>query len=117
MIPVENPKPYDTPDPPVFPPLPPKPAPGDDGDRDQEDADIETPVPVTLPTWQDANRATLVLTPVQIKQLQESVFIQPDCSDDLTAYHAHTCPCPACELAHGQQRARLNDYFSKHNQW
>jgi hypothetical protein len=92
----------------------PNPAPGDDGDRDAENPDIETPVPVNEPNWQDFNPAlvTAAMTPETFRILYQNKW-----HDDLTAYHSHLCECPACAMADGQRTARLKDYFGRHSLW
>lgn len=67
----------------------PAPAPGDDGDRDTENPDIETPVPVNEPNWQD----------------------------ELKYYHSHLCECPICAATDSQRQSRIKEFVRKTIQW
>lgn len=78
-----NPEPDDIPETPLFPPL------GEDGDRDAENSDIETPVPVNQPDWQD----------------------------ELKYYHSHLCGCPICAEAGQQRQSRIKDFMRIASQW
>jgi len=98
----------------------PNPAPGDDGDRDQENPDIELPVPVNEPAWMDrmlnSGCARLPMTPEIFRTLYQNEW-QPSCADDLTAYHSHLCPCPACADAEYRRNSNLLKHFQRTSQW
>lgn len=101
----------------------PAPAPGDDGDRDAENPDIETPVPVNEPVWQDANYFTEVLatlTPDEYRRMLLSNFdagLEAARQNDLAAYHSHLCECPTCAEADNQRQSRIQEFVRKTIQW